>query len=60
LSAACHALDVPFLDVFDRLKSSATWMREIAQGDGAHPGRRGYEELAALVNDWLRWRAWLD
>jgi acyl-CoA thioesterase I len=59
LSATCHELGVPFLDLFDRLKASSTWMREIAQGDGAHPGRSGYEELAALVNGWPDWRAWL-
>ena len=59
LSTACHELRVPFLDVFDRLKASSTWMQEIAQGDGAHPGRGGYQELAALVNGWPEWRAWL-
>jgi acyl-CoA thioesterase-1 len=56
LRAECQEFGVPFLDVFDRLESSAAWMREIAQGDGAHPGRHGYEELAALVNDWPGWR----
>jgi acyl-CoA thioesterase I len=59
LSAACHEHGVPFLDVFDRLKSSSAWMREVAQGDGAHPGQQGYEELASLVNGWPDWRAWL-
>jgi acyl-CoA thioesterase I len=55
--AACQEVGIPFLDVFDRLKSSAAWMREITQGDGAHPGRQGYAELAALVNEWPEWRA---
>jgi acyl-CoA thioesterase I len=59
LRTACHELHVPFLDVFDRLKESSTWMREIARGDGAHPGRGGYQELAALVNDCPQWQAWL-
>jgi lysophospholipase L1-like esterase len=59
LRAVCHALGVPFLDVFDRLEASSIWMREIAEGDGAHPGRHGYEALAALVNGWAEWRAWL-
>jgi lysophospholipase L1-like esterase len=59
LRAACHELGIPFLDVFDLLEASSTWMREIAQGDGAHPGRGGYEVLAALVRDWPDWRAWL-
>jgi acyl-CoA thioesterase I len=56
LGATCDELGVPFLDVFNQLKSSATWMQEVTQGDGAHPGRQGYEELALLID---RWRAWL-
>ena len=56
LRTVCQEMGVPYLDVFDRLTSSATWMREIAQGDGAHPGRQGYEELAGLVNEWPAWR----
>jgi acyl-CoA thioesterase-1 len=56
LRAACQELGVPFLDVFDRLETAPEWMREVAQGDGAHPGRQGYEELAALVNKWPVWR----
>jgi len=60
LGAACYALGVPFLDVFSRLKSSSTWMREVTLGDGAHPGRQGYEELALLVDRWPAWRAWLE
>jgi lysophospholipase L1-like esterase len=43
----------------DRLNKSSTWMQEITLGDGAHPGRGGYQEFAALVNGWPEWRAWL-
>jgi lysophospholipase L1-like esterase len=60
LGAVCHELRVPFLDVFGPLMSSSAWMREVAHGDGAHPGRGGYEELAALVEGWATWRAWLE
>jgi acyl-CoA thioesterase I len=59
LAAVCDAIGVPFLDVFGPLASSSTWMLEVAQGDGAHPGCQGYQELASLVNDWPRWHAWL-
>jgi lysophospholipase L1-like esterase len=59
LGAVCQDLGVPFLDVFGPLASSSTWMQEITQGDGAHPGRRAYEELAALVARSPGWRAWL-
>jgi acyl-CoA thioesterase I len=59
-AAVCHELGAPFLDVFGRLKSSSAWMQEVTQGDGAHPGRRGYESLATLVKEWPAWHAWLE
>jgi len=59
LQAVCGELAVPFLDVFGALQSSTTWVREAATNDGAHPGRGGYQALAALVDRWPPWRAWL-
>ncbi|MDE2227593.1 MAG: lipase [Alphaproteobacteria bacterium] len=59
LSGLCSELAVPFLDVFGPLKSSGVWMGEIAAGDGAHPGRGGYQALADLIERWPPWRAWL-
>ena len=60
LRAACQALGVPFLDVFDRLKSSSTWMQEIARRRrrASRPARRyeahspalGVNGLEARVN----------
>lgn len=58
-AATCRDLAVPFLDVFDALQSSSAWSRELAAGGGAHPGRAGYQALAALVDGWAAWRAWL-
>ena len=55
----CHELAVPFLDVFGPLQNSAGWMGDVVAGDGAHPGRAGYRALAALVDRWPPWRAWL-
>ena len=46
---------VPFLSVFEVLASDADWMREVASGDGAHPGAIGYARLAALVDAWPEW-----
>lgn len=57
--AIARELVVPFLDVFNPLRSSRAWLRDISTGDGAHPGRRGYQALAALVDSWPAWRAWL-
>ncbi|MFN8635601.1 MAG: GDSL-type esterase/lipase family protein [Chloroflexota bacterium] len=56
---ACAAFGVPFLDVLEPLKSAEGWWEEVAAGDGIHPGRRGYDALAALVEAWPAWRAWL-
>jgi len=58
LQAVCRDVAVPLLDVFGALQSSA-WMREAAAGDGAHPGRGGYQALADLIDRWPPWRAWL-
>jgi lysophospholipase L1-like esterase len=46
---------VPFLSVFDQLAKDAIWVREVTEGDGAHPGAAGYTRLAALVEGWPQW-----
>ena len=55
----CGRREVPFVPLIEDLRSSRPWRRELAAGDGAHPGARGYEEMARLVLaagwiDWLR------
>lgn len=60
MRALCGRLEVPFLDVLNWLGApQSPWMREIRAGDGAHPGRGGYDAMAALVDAWAAWRAWL-
>lgn len=60
LRDACDRAGVPFLDVLPALADAGgAWMREIAAGDGAHPGAAGYAALAAVVDAWPAWRAWL-
>jgi lysophospholipase L1-like esterase len=46
---------VPFLSVFDHLARDAVWMKEVTEGDGAHPSAAGYARLAALVEAWPSW-----
>ncbi|OGL63282.1 MAG: hypothetical protein A3I72_11885 [Candidatus Tectomicrobia bacterium RIFCSPLOWO2_02_FULL_70_19] len=60
LAKICREEGLPCLDVHAPLLKSGTWLREAAAGDGAHPGARGYGELAALVESWSAWRSWLD
>jgi lysophospholipase L1-like esterase len=47
----------PYVSVFAALAVERDWMREVALGDGAHPGAEGYALLAGLVlpawDDWL-------
>lgn len=59
IAEVCGALKVPFLDVFPTLQSSPLWLNEIGAGDGAHPSRGGYQELASLIDQWPEWRAWV-
>lgn len=56
----CHEIGVPYLPVAEPLLQSRSWLAEAAAGDGAHPGARGYAELAALVQGWPSWQAWLS
>ena len=60
LAKICRVEGLPYLDVHAPLLKSGTWLREAAAGDGAHPGAKGYGELAALVESWSAWRGWLD
>ncbi len=46
--------DPTMLGWVGRVRASA-WGR----GDGAHPGAKGYAAMAALVEEWPAWRAWL-
>ena len=55
----CRALNVPFLDILEPIKSVDAWWEEVAAGDGIHPGARGYAALAGLVEAWPAWQAWL-
>lgn len=58
-AALCAERGVPYVGVSRALRSAGAWRRELAAGDGAHPGAAGYAELAQLVLDggWLRWLA---
>ncbi len=52
----CAAESVPYVNVFPALKQQPSWQQGIADGDGAHPGAAGYEQLTNLIFDmWWRW-----
>ncbi len=57
-AALCKTLDVPYLETYAPLRQNQTWMHEVAQIDGAHPGAAGYEAFAQLVSNWEAWQAW--
>ncbi|MBS7547400.1 GDSL-type esterase/lipase family protein [Dietzia massiliensis] len=49
MAAICDEARVPFVPTFDVLLTGGAWMREVAAGDGAHPGSGGYEQFADVV-----------
>jgi lysophospholipase L1-like esterase len=61
LSAAfgecCDQRGAIFIPLAEGLLRSHLWRREVAAGDGAHPGAYGYMEIARLVlaAGWLDW-----
>ncbi len=56
-AALCHRRRVPYVSVQFDLRREATWRQEVRDGDGAHPGRAGYQILADLVRP--AWESWL-
>ena len=59
LAPLCAEIGVPFLPIWDALAGTVAWRREARSGDGIHPNREGYAELAALVGAWPAWRGWM-
>jgi len=59
LGELCAGLGVPYLNPYPDIAESRVWLREARSGDGAHPDAGGYEALAALVDGWDAWRAWV-
>lgn len=57
-AVVCYELDLPYLDIFTPLQSSAIWMGEAVENDGYHPSSAGYAELAQLIQNWTSWLSW--
>ena len=55
LGDVCMDLGVPYLSVFEALRSSDVWMHEVGLIDGSHPSAGGYTALADLVMLWPEW-----
>jgi acyl-CoA thioesterase-1 len=51
----CRELRVPYLAVFESLRTNPIWMQQVAENDGAHPRAEGYAALAQLVIEWKSW-----
>jgi len=45
-------LDIPYLDVFNTLKSDPIWIASQTSNDGVHPRQEGYQVLANLIDTW--------
>jgi len=57
LKTLAARLQTPFIDVFRPLAAGGLWQAEAAEGDGAHPGAGGYQQLADLVSAHPAWRS---
>lgn len=55
----CRGASVGYVPVVQPLLRSPEWMREVADGDGAHPSAAGYQALADLIvaTGWSEWLA---
>ena len=60
LEQVCRRLDVPFLDVRQRVADWSAWHRGAMEGDGIHPSAEGYAAVATVFAAWGPWRLWLD
>lgn len=56
-AGTCARRGVPFVSVVEPLLASRVWMKQVADGDGAHPAAEGYDALARLVlaGGWFEW-----
>ncbi len=45
-------LEIPYLDVFNSLKTNRTWIASQTSNDGVHPKHDGYQVLADLIKAW--------
>jgi len=59
LGKTCSELDIPFLNSFEPLLASDSWMSAVRAGDGVHPIAAGYDAWAKLIEAWPPWRAWV-
>ncbi len=60
VATLCAGLGVPYLELFNLVATSPVWSREVSQGDGAHPNKGGYEQMAEAFMRWPPWRRWID
>jgi acyl-CoA thioesterase-1 len=60
LATLCAGLGVPYLELFSLVAAAPVWSREVAQGDGAHPNKGGYEHVSEAFIRWPPWRRWIE
>jgi lysophospholipase L1-like esterase len=52
-------LDVPYLDVFNTLKSNSIWAASQTMNDGIHPQHDGYKLLANYIQSWAAFQQFI-
>lgn len=58
--ALCAELDIPFLNLHEKLSANGDWQAQQRAIDGVHVSGDGYGLVADLLRQWPAWRAWFD
>lgn len=58
IEVVCKEFEAPYLDLLSTLRESKKYLKELESGDGAHPGKAGYDEIARIVSSWEAWKGW--
>jgi lysophospholipase L1-like esterase len=54
-SRVARMLNVSYIGLYAPLVSDADYVRDVAGGDGAHPGSKGYEKMARIIKASPSW-----
>ena len=60
LATIARANGVMYANIFEDVRSSATWQEEALAGDGAHPGAAGYMYVAEILSQNSAWQDWVS
>ncbi len=48
-------LGIPYIELFENLSSDKEYIKELLEGDGAHPKSQGYSKIADIISTLSSW-----